>query len=89
MPEQTARVVAVRATNAASGEYRSHFFDSRGNVTVSSLVADGDIWTYRGGTTRSTVEFSDGGRVQTVLHERTHDGTTYHPSMRVTLTKVE
>ncbi len=39
--------------------------------------------------TRSTVEFSDGHRVQTVLHERTAaDGATYQPSSRVTLVKV-
>ncbi|GAA3977822.1 DUF1579 domain-containing protein [Streptomyces sp. NBC_01352] len=71
-----------------SGAYRSHFFDSQGNVTVSSLVARGDTWTYQGDTTRSTVEFSDDHRVQTVLHERTDDGLTYTPSMRVTLVKV-
>jgi hypothetical protein len=35
------------------------------------------------------VEFSDSHRVQTVLHERTDDGTTYRPSMKVTLIKVE
>ena len=71
-----------------SGDYRSHFFDSQGNVTVSSLVARGDTWTYQGATTRSTVEFSADHRVQTVLHERTDDGHTYQPSMRVTLVKV-
>lgn len=70
------------------GSYRSHFFDSQGNVTVSSLVARGDTWVYQGETTRSTVEFSADHRVQTVLHERTDDGTTYRPSMRVTLTKI-
>jgi hypothetical protein len=58
-------------------------------VTVSSLVARSDTWTYQGDTTRSTVEFSDNDRVQTVLHERTDDGTTYRPSMKVTLIKVE
>jgi hypothetical protein len=73
----------------ASGGYTSHFFDSQGNVTVSRLAARGDTWTYQGDTTRSTVEFSDGHCVQTVLHERTDDGTTYTPSMKVTLTKVE
>jgi hypothetical protein len=70
-----------------SGAYRSHFFDSQGNVTVSTLTAHGDTWTYQGETTRSTVEFSADHRMQTVLHERTDDGTTYHPSMRVTLHK--
>jgi hypothetical protein len=35
------------------------------------------------------VEFSDDHRVQTVLHERTDDGTTDKPSMTVTLFKVD
>jgi hypothetical protein len=48
----------------------------------------GDTWTYEGDVTRSTVEFSGGHRVQTVLHERTDDGTAYQPISRVTLIKV-
>lgn len=70
-----------------SGEYRSQFFDSQGNVSVSGLVARGDSWTFRGETTRATVVFSEDHRVQTVLHERTDDGTTFQPSMQVTLIK--
>ena len=58
-------------------------------MAVSSLVARGNTWIYQGDTTRSTVEFSDDHRVQTVLHERTDDGTTYKPSMTVTLIKVD
>ncbi|MPY51902.1 hypothetical protein [Streptomyces acidicola] len=81
--------VEVTGYDEVSGAYRSHCFDSQGNVTVSGLVARGDTWTYQGGTTRSTVEFSDDHRVQTVPHERTDDGTTYQPSMKVTLSKVE
>jgi hypothetical protein len=73
----------------ASDNYTSHFFDSQGNVTISSLAKSGDTWTCQGDTTRSTVEFSDSHRVQTVLHERTDHGMTYRPSMQVTLTKVE
>ena len=63
--------------------------DSAGNVTVSDLVARGDTWTYQGDTTRSTVKFSDDHHVQTVVRERTDDGTTYRPSMKVTLIKVD
>jgi hypothetical protein len=33
----------------------------------------------------ATVEFSDDNHVQTVVHERTDDGTTYKPSRKVTL----
>jgi len=81
--------VEIIGYDAASGMYTSHLFDSAGTVTVSSLVARGDTWTYRGETTRATVEFSDGDHVQTVLHERTDDGTTYKPSMQVTLIKID
>jgi hypothetical protein len=71
-------------------EYTSHLFDSQGNVILSRLVNHGDnTWTYEGDTTRSTVVFSADHRVQTVLHERTDDGSTYRPSMQVTLVKVD
>ncbi|QKW08344.1 DUF1579 family protein [Streptomyces sp. NA04227] len=71
-----------------SGEYTSHFFDSQGVVTVSRLIAHDDTWTYQGESTRAIVQFSDDHRVQTVLHERTDDGTLYRPSMKVRLVKV-
>jgi hypothetical protein len=80
--------IEIIGYDEASGEYRSHFFDSQGNVVVRRLVARGNTWIYQGDTTRSTVEFSDDHGVQTVLHERTDDGATYMPSMKVTLTKV-
>lgn len=72
-----------------AGCYRSHFFDSQGNASIHTLTATGDTWTYQGENTRATVVFSDGGRVQTVRHERTDDGRTYAPSMNVVLTRVE
>lgn len=73
----------------AAGSYQSYFFDSQGNVTISTLVAHGDTWTYLSDSVRSTVKFSDDNHIQTVLHERTDDGTTYIPSMKVTLTKID
>ena len=81
--------VEIIGYDETSGDYTSHLFDSAGNVVVSRLVAHGDTWTYHGDTTRATVEFSDDDHVQTVLHERTDDGTTYMPSMKVTLIKVD
>jgi catechol 2,3-dioxygenase-like lactoylglutathione lyase family enzyme len=80
--------VEIIGYDDASGEYVAYFFDSAGNASVHRLVADGDTWTYLGETTRATVRFSDGDTVQHVLHERTDDGSTYVPSMRVTLVKV-
>jgi hypothetical protein len=73
----------------AAGRYRAHFFDSFGNVTIHELTVEADVWRYQGDTTRPTVTFGDGGRTQTVLHERTDDRQTYVPSMTVTLTKIE
>jgi hypothetical protein len=73
----------------ASGGFLSYFFDSRGNALTSTLQVHGNTRTYRGDSTRATVDFSDGSRVQTVLHERTDDGQSYSASMKVTLSKVE
>ena len=88
--EFDAGAIEVIGYDEASGAYTSpHLFDSQGNVVVSRLVADGNTWTYEGETTRSTVEFSADHRVQTVVHERTDDGTTYVTSMRVILVKVD
>jgi hypothetical protein len=42
-----------------------------------------------GGRQHSFHRGVDNYRVKTVLHERTDDGTTYRPSMKVTLIKVE
>ncbi len=81
--------IEILGYDDTSGDYTSHLFDSQGNVVLCRLVARGDTWTYYGDTTRSTVEFSDDHHVQTVLHERKDDGTTYAPSMRVRLVKVD
>lgn len=87
--EHSGGAVEIIGYDDATGTYTSHLYDSQGNVVVSSLVSNGGTWTYQGDTTRSTVEFSDDGRVQTVLHERTDDGVAYTPSMSVTLVKVD
>ncbi len=83
-----AGAIEVIGYDDTTGAYTSHLFDSLGNVVVSSLIADGDTWTYRGDGAHATVQFSPDHRVQTVRHERTDDGTTFVTSMRVTLSKV-
>jgi hypothetical protein len=54
-----------------------------------SLSVRGEVCTYQCDTTRSTVEFSHGNRIQAVRHERADDEKTYSASMKVTLIKVE
>jgi hypothetical protein len=61
---------------------------ARGNRSTHRLVDDGDTWTYHGDSTRATAEFSDDNTLQTVLHERSDDGSRFVPSMRMTLVKV-
>ena len=68
--------------------YRSHFFDSQGNISVHELSVHGDRWTWRGETTRCTAVFTDHGKTQTAHHERLDDTGRWMPAMDVTLTKV-
>jgi hypothetical protein len=75
--------------DAARGKYRSHFFDSFGNVTTQDLTFGDGAWTWQGVTTRATAVFSDDGKTQTAHHERTDDGATWLPSMEVTLTNID
>ncbi len=72
----------------AAHRFTSRFFDSRGNVSESSLTADGDSWTWRGETTGCTAVFSENGKVQTAHHVRLTENGEWTPSMEVVLTKV-
>jgi Protein of unknown function (DUF1579) len=75
--------------DAASQTYRSYFFDSQGNMTTDELTIQDETWTWCGAQTRTTVVFSDDGKMQTAHHERSDDGVYWVPSMEVTLSKVE
>jgi hypothetical protein len=75
--------------DTASKSYRSHFFDSQGNITTDELTVHDGTWTWRGENTRTTATLSDDGKTQTAQHERTDDGVNWEASMEVTLTKVE
>jgi hypothetical protein len=72
-----------------TGGYTTYFFDSHGNVSTHRLSIDGDIWRWQGESTRCTAVFSQAGRIQSALHERTDDGgATWLPTMQVTLRKI-
>jgi hypothetical protein len=79
--------VEIISYDPDAGHYRSQFFDSQGNTTISQLsLADG-VWTWAGPRTRCTATFSDDGRIQTAHHQASKDGMTWQPSMEVTLHK--
>ena len=75
--------------DAASKQYRSHFFDSQGHISTHELTGSGDTWTWTGEQTRCTAVFSDRGKTQTAHHERLDEHGNWVGAMDVTLTKVE
>jgi hypothetical protein len=85
--------IEIIGYDAARDTYSSHFFDSQGNVVVSDLTFRDGVWTWTGPWAgemhRATSVFSDDGKTQACLHERSVDGVTWEPSMEVTLTKAE
>jgi hypothetical protein len=73
----------------ATGQYRTHFFDSQGNVVTETLSQRDGTWTWQGAHARCTGVFSEGGKVLTARHERSDDGSRWEPSMTVTLRRID
>lgn len=83
-----ASVGGVEITGVDGDAYRSTFYDSFGNVQTSRMEIDGEVIRWLGERTRCTATISDDGRTQVAHHEASADGTTWAPSMEVTLRKV-
>lgn len=75
--------------DAASKQYRSHFFDSQGNISTHALTESGDTWKWTGEHTRCTAIFTKHGKTQTAHHERLDEHGNWVPTMNVVLTRVE
>jgi len=69
-------------------KYRTHFFDSQGNISHEDLTFRDGRWTWSGEHARATGTLSDDGRTMATLHEWSDDGVNWRPSMNVTLRKV-
>ena len=84
--------IEICGYDAESGQYKSYFFDSQGNVVISSLTHNDGVWVWEGPWAgvghRATSTFSDDGRIQKCLHESSVDGVNWTPSMEIVLTKV-
>jgi hypothetical protein len=70
-------------------QFRTHFFDSQGNMSTETLSYRNGTWTWQGAHARCTGVFTDSGKTLTAHHERSDDGVHWVPSMIVTLRKVE
>jgi hypothetical protein len=68
--------------------FRTHFFDSQGNITNQDLTFEDGTWTWSGAHARATGCLSDDGQTMPTLHEWSDDGVNWRPSMDVTLRKV-
>jgi len=79
--------VEIIGYDAEKKVYRTHFFDSQGNVTREELSESDGRWLWRGPKVRCTGRFSQDGRQITALHERSDDGVAWTPSMEITITK--
>ena len=79
--------IEIIGYDSREGVYRTHFFDSQGNVSSQELSFSQGRWHWRGPRVRCTGQFSEDGRQITALHERSDDGDVWTPSMDITLTK--
>lgn len=80
--------VEIIGYDTANQKYRSHFFDSQGNSSVSELIFNGETWIFQDADTRCTSVFSEDGNTQTAHHERRDQNGNWVPSMEVVLAKV-
>jgi hypothetical protein len=75
--------------DASTGQYRTHFFDSQGNIITETLSYKDGVWIWQGVNARCSGIFTAGGKILTARHERSDDGVHWGPSMTVTLRKIE
>jgi hypothetical protein len=71
-----------------TGQFRTHFFDSEGNVSSQQLSFADGVWTWTGPHARATGTLASDGRSMPTLHEWSDDGITWRPSMDITLLRV-
>lgn len=68
--------------------FRTHFFDSQGNVTNQDLTFNDGTWIWSGTHARATGVLSEDGQEMPTLHEWSDDGVNWRPSMNIVLRKV-
>lgn len=67
--------------------FRTHFFDSQGNVSNQELTFRDGVWIWSGAHARARGVLSKDGTTMPTRHEWSDDGQIWRPSMDVTLRK--
>jgi Protein of unknown function (DUF1579) len=71
-----------------TARFRTHLFDSQGNLSSQDLTFQEGTWTWSGPHARATGVLSADGQTMPTLHEWSDDGVNWRPSMDVTLRKI-
>lgn len=79
----------VTGFDPATGQFKSHLFDSFGNATVHSLAYRDGKWYWLGTNTRCEGTPSSDGKTMVARHERSDDGVHWTHSMTVTLRRID
>src|SRR5262245_18156522 len=74
--------------DAEAKTFRTHFFDSQGNISNQDLSFHDGTWVWSGPHARATGVLSHDGQAMPTLHEWSDDGVNWRPSMDVTLRRV-
>src|SRR4029450_12721700 len=56
--------------------FRTHFFDSQGNISSQDLTFEAGTWTWSGTHARATGVLSDDGQAMPTLDEASEDGAS-------------
>lgn len=86
--------IEIIGYDPANGRYRTHFFDNDGNAGSEDLTVSGRTWSWVGRHVmgsdwhRCTSVVSDDGNTMEAAHERSVDGESWSPWMKVTLQRV-
>jgi hypothetical protein len=80
--------IEMIAYHLEAERFRTHFFDSQGNITNQDLTFNDGTCRWSGPQARATGVLSEDGRAMPTRHEWSDDGVDWPPSMDVTLRKV-
>jgi hypothetical protein len=80
--------IEIIGYDPATGKYKTHFFDSEGNISNQDLTFKDGTWTWSGDNARAMGTLSADGATMPTRHEWSDDGVNWRTSMNVTLHKV-